>query len=178
MADNTSELTALTADIVSAYVTNNEVVANELGSLISNVHAALGSAGVPEEPPPPDHKVDKAAIRKSLSDDHLTSFIDGRKYKSLKRHLGVAGLTPDDYRAKFGLPKDYPMVAPAYSAQRSSLAKSLGLGRKAAAPEPVPAADPDHPFPTAKGKVPAKAKGKPGLKGKAKAIDPSEEPKG
>ena len=104
----------------------------------------------------------------TLSDDHLTSFIDGKRYKSLKRHLGVAGLTPDDYRAKFGLPKDYPMVAPAYSAQRSSLAKSLGLGlglgrKAAAAPEPTPAPEPEPPK--------AKRKGR----GKAKPIDPAEE---
>ncbi len=163
MADDTHELTALTADIVSAYVANNEVKAADLGSLISSVHTALGSAGEPSKPVEVDHKVDKAAIRKSLTDDHLTSFIDGRKYKSLKRHLGVAGLTPDDYRAKFGLPKDYPMVAPAYSAQRSSLAKSLGLGRKAAAaPEPTPAPEPE----------PTKAKGKGGRK--AKPVDPAE----
>ena len=163
MADDSSELTALTADIVSAYVTNNEVAVADLASLIASVYTALGSTGVPEEPSQPDRRVDKAAIRKSMSEDYLTSFEDGRKYKSLKRHLTAAGLTPDEYRAKFGLGKNYPMVAPAYSAHRSSLAKSAGLGRKGrdAASEPAPAVDPDHPFPPAsKGKAPAKAKGK------------------
>ena len=72
----------------------------------------------------------------------MTSFIDGRSYKSLKRHLSTNGLTPDEYRERFGLPKDYPMVAPAYSAQRSELAKSIGLGRKAAATTPAPEAEP------------------------------------
>ncbi len=165
MADDaTSELSALTADIVSAYVSNNEVKASELAGLIASVHSALGSAGVAAEAPAEDHTVDKAAIRKSMADDYLTSFLDGKKYKSLKRHLSTNGLTPDEYRTKFGLPKDYPMVAPAYSAQRSSLAKSLGLGRKAAEPaasKPAPA--------------PVKAKGKPGPKPKTKAINPAEE---
>ena len=103
------------------------------------VHKALGSVGQPAvaaEPEAP--KPDKAAIRKSMSSDFLTSFIDGRKYKSLKRHLSTKGLSPDEYRIRYGLPKDYPMVAPSYSAQRSELARSLGLGRKAAAPTPAP----------------------------------------
>ena len=164
MADDAPELATLTADIVSAYVSNNEVNASELAGLIASVHGALGSAGEPAQVEAPNHTVDKAAIRKSMSEDYLTSFVDGRRYKSLKRHLSVAGLTPEEYRVKYGLPADYPMVAPAYSAQRSSLAKSLGLGRKAAAaPEPAP--EP----------VKAKAKGKPGPKPKAKAIDPAGE---
>ena len=99
----------------------------------------LGSVGQPvaaAEPEAP--KPDKAAIRKSMSPDFLTSFLDGRKYKSLKRHLSTKGMTPDEYRTRYGLPKDYPMVASNYSAQRSELARSLGLGRKAAAPVAAP----------------------------------------
>jgi predicted transcriptional regulator len=95
---------------------------------------------MPVEIEPEAPKPSAAEIRKSRSPEYLTSFIDGRKYKSLKRHLTTNGLTPDEYRSRYGLPKDYPMVAEAYSAQRSALAKTLGLGRKAAAePEPEPA---------------------------------------
>ena len=145
MADDASfDLSTLTADIVSAYVSNNKVEPAKLAEVIAEVHRALGSAGAPVEPVKEDHTKDKAAIKKSVTPDHLISFEDGRKYKSLKRHLKGQGLTPDDYRAKHGLPKDYPMVAPNYSAQRSELAKTLGLGRKAAAaPAPEPEAAPE-----------------------------------
>ncbi len=140
MADEQNiELASLTVDIVSAYVANNTVPTRDLAALIAGVHMALDSAGAPAKEEVPDHTVDKAAIRKSLADDYLTSFIDGRKYKSLKRHLSTRDTTPDEYRAKFGLPKDYPMVAPSYSAQRSQLARTLGLGRKAVSPKPTPA---------------------------------------
>ena len=163
MAEEPSELAALTADIVSAYVSNNTMPASDLPSLIASVHTALGSAGEPSRPVEADHKADKAAIRKSLTPDHLISFIDGKLYKSLKRHLTTNGTTPDEYRAKFGLPKDYPMVAPANSAQRSALAKTLGLGRRAAA---EPAAPPVEAAPEA---APAKQG-----RGKAKAKTPDE----
>ena len=124
-----SETVVLTADIVSAYVSNNSVEASEIAGLIGQVHqaltqAALGPQAEPEAPPTP-----AVSVKKSITPEHLISLEDGRKYKSLKRHLGTRGMTPDDYRAKWGLPKDYPMVAADYSAQRSSLAKSLGLGR-------------------------------------------------
>jgi predicted transcriptional regulator len=124
-----TEAVALTADIVSAYVSNNSVEAGELANLISQVHQALiqaaeGPKAEPEAPPTP-----AVPVKKSITPDYLISLEDGRKYKSLKRHLSTRGLTPDEYRAKWGLPKDYPMVAASYSAQRSSLAKSLGLGR-------------------------------------------------
>ena len=145
MADDASfDLSSLTADIVSAYVSNNKVDATQLASVIAEVHKALGSAGQPTvaaEPETP--KPSSAEIRKSRTPEFLTSFIDGRKYKSLKRHLSTNGMTPDEYRTKFGLSKDYPMVAESYSAQRSALAKTLGLGRKAApAPEPEAAPAP------------------------------------
>ena len=123
------EAVALTADIVSAYVSNNNVEAAEIASLISQVHQALSQAahGLPPEPEAPP--VPAVPVKKSVTADYLISLEDGRKYKSLKRHLSTRGMTPDDYRARWGLPKDYPMVAASYSAQRSSLAKSLGLGR-------------------------------------------------
>ena len=123
------EAVALTADIVSAYVSNNSVGAGELATLISQVHEALLRAadGPKEEPAPPPTPA--VPVKKSITPDYLISLEDGRKYKSLKRHLSTRGMTPDDYRNKWGLPKDYPMVAASYSAQRSNLAKTLGLGR-------------------------------------------------
>ena len=144
MADDASfDLSTLTADIVSAYVSNNKVQTSELAAVISQVHQALGSVGQPAAPVQPESpKPSAAEIRKSRTPEFLTSFVDGRKYKSLKRHLTTNGMTPDEYRTRFGLPKDYPMVAESYSAQRSALAKTLGLGRKAAAPVPEPAPAP------------------------------------
>jgi predicted transcriptional regulator len=134
-------LIELTTEIVGAYVLANSVAASDLPSLIHGVHQALSGAGQPEAPPEEvEVKATPAQIRKSLSPDTLISFEDGKPYKSLKRHLSTRGITPDEYRAKWGLPKDYPMVAPNYSAQRSALAKTLGLGRKAA-PAPAPVAE-------------------------------------
>ena len=132
MNENT-EAVALTADIVSAYVSNNSVEAGELATLINQVHQALSQAtdGKPAEPEPPPTPA--VPVKKSITPEYLISLEDGRKYKSLKRHLSTRGMSPDDYRTKWGLAKDYPMVAASYSAQRSSLAKSLGLGRARAA---------------------------------------------
>jgi predicted transcriptional regulator len=126
----------LSADIVAAYVSNNSVPVAELPALLSGVYSALsglGQGGAQEastvEKPTP------AQIRKSVRDDALISFIDGKPYKTLKRHLSKSGMTIEQYRERFGLPRDYPSTAASYSAQRSALAKSLGLGqqRKAAA---------------------------------------------
>ncbi len=130
------EFVSLTADIVSAYVANNNVSATELPALIQATFTALSKAGAPQapEPSPPTPAV---PIRKSVTHEHLISLEDGKPYKSLKRHLTTLGLTPEDYRAKWSLPKDYPMVAAAYSEQRSNLAKSLGLGRKAGSGAPA-----------------------------------------
>jgi predicted transcriptional regulator len=135
----TTEAVALTADIVSAYVSNNSIESGELANLISQVHKALTSAaeGPKAEPEPPPTPA--VPVKKSITPDYLISLEDGRKYKSLKRHLSTRGMTPEDYRTKWGLPKDYPMVAASYSAQRSSLAKSLGLGRARAGGEDTPA---------------------------------------
>ncbi|MEI9425737.1 MucR family transcriptional regulator [Mesorhizobium sp. Cs1299R1N1] len=130
--NNTDALIELTAEVVSAYVSNNPVPVGELPALIGQVHIALkgtigGPVAVPEELTP------AVPIRKSVTPDYIISLEDGKKFKSLKRHLSTHyGLTPDEYRAKWGLPADYPMVAPNYAAARSALAKTMGLGRKPA----------------------------------------------
>jgi predicted transcriptional regulator len=122
----------LTADIVSSYVANNSVPVSELAALIRNVHQALTQLGRPVEL---DNKQQEPAIsvRKSVTSDYIICLEDGKKFKSLKRHLHTRyNMTPAEYRAKWGLPSDYPMVAPNYSAARSNLANAMGLGRKAA----------------------------------------------
>src|SRR4051794_17989435 len=124
--------TELTADIVSAFVAKNTVQAAELPSLISTVHGALSGLGKPKEPVAETHEP-PMPWKKAIRPDYIISFEDGRQYKSMKRHLTSRGITPDQYRAKWGLPRDFPMIAPSYSAARSELAKSLGLGQKAAA---------------------------------------------
>jgi predicted transcriptional regulator len=130
--DTSPELSLLTATIVAAYVSNNKLNPADLTDLIGSTYQALSTAQAPVPDEPETPKPDKAAVRKSVQSDYLTSFIDGRRYKSLKRHLSTHGMTPAQYRETYGLPGDYPMVASSYSAQRSALAKSLGLGRKAA----------------------------------------------
>jgi predicted transcriptional regulator len=125
------ELVQLTADIVSAYVSNNKVGFDELGKLIEEVHSALQRAPNGQAEPEPEPREPAVSIRRSITPDYIISLEDGRKFKSLKRHLkNTYGLTPDEYRAKWGLPRDYPMVAPNYAKARSELAKSMGLGRK------------------------------------------------
>src|SRR3954447_1347166 len=128
--ETSAALIELTSDIVSAYVANNVVQPGALPDLIASVYSSLAGLGQPAAPPVEDHKVTAAQIRKSITPDHLISFIDGRPYKALKRHVTKHGLTPAEYRQKYGLPHDYPMVASSYAASRSELAKSFGLGRK------------------------------------------------
>lgn len=122
------------ADIVCAYVSNNHVAPADLPALIANVHAALGalSAGGAAQrvSDVPVEKVTAAQVRKSVTPDALISFIDGKPYKTLKRHLTKFGFSPATYRERYGLPADYPMVAPSYSETRSSLARTLGLGQR------------------------------------------------
>ncbi|UCI05145.1 MucR family transcriptional regulator [Mesorhizobium sp. B1-1-8] len=130
-----SELLELTADIVAAYVQKNAVPATSLPDLIASVSTALSGLIEPVAPPPPT-LTPAVNPKKSVFPDYIVSLEDGRKFKSMKRHLGLLGMTPDEYRMKWGLAKDYPMVAPSYAAQRSALAKSIGLGRKAAAKTP------------------------------------------
>jgi predicted transcriptional regulator len=129
-ANASSNYIDLAADIVSAYVTKNSVPVTELPALIGNVHRALAevAAGKPEPVQPPTPVV---SIRKSITPDYILCLEDGKKFKSLKRHLRTAyDMTPDQYRQKWGLPPDYPMVAPNYAAARSQLAKSMGLGQQ------------------------------------------------
>jgi predicted transcriptional regulator len=131
------EYTELTADIVSAFVTNNAVAIGDLPKVIETVHAALISLGNAKAEPRAEKPVPPVSIKKSITPDYLISLEDGRQYKSLKRHLSGRGLTPEQYRTKWGLPADYPMVAPSYAKQRSELAKALGLGRPRSKPAPV-----------------------------------------
>lgn len=131
--DLTADLIGLTADIVSAYVSKNPLPVTGLPELIASIHSSLTGIGQPAavEPPKQEPAVNP---KRSVTPDFIICLEDGKKFKSLKRHLGVHyGLTPEQYREKWGLPRDYPMVAPNYAAQRSALAKSSGLGRKAAA---------------------------------------------
>ncbi len=120
----------MTADIVSAFVGNNSVPASELPSLIQSVYAALNSISSGEETKVEAPKEPAVSVKKSISSDFIVCLEDGRKFKSLKRHLRTKyGMSPEDYRAKWNLPKDYPMVAPNYAKARSDLAKQMGLGQ-------------------------------------------------
>jgi predicted transcriptional regulator len=129
--------TELTVEIVSAYVSNNLVPPADLPALIARVHHAVSglatTAGA--DATAPGTEVEKptfAQIRKSVRPDGIVSFIDGKTYKTLKRHLTSHGLDPRSYRDRYGLPADYPLVAPSYAEQRSALAKAIGLGRPGA----------------------------------------------
>jgi len=130
---NTPNYIELAAEIVSAFVANNSVPANELPALIGNVYDALNKIAGGAAPKVEEAKQAPAvSVKKSVQPDYIVCLEDGKKFKSLKRHLRtVYDLTPDQYRAKWGLPADYPMVAPNYSETRSRLAKDNGLGRKA-----------------------------------------------
>jgi predicted transcriptional regulator len=123
-------LITLTSDIVAAHVTNNTVAVSDLPVLIQNVYSAL--AGLSATPAAPEVKLEPAvSIRSSIKPDYIVCLEDGKKLKMLKRHLMTHyQMTPDDYRAKWGLPLDYPMVAPNYAEQRRTLAKKIGLGTK------------------------------------------------
>ena len=135
-----SDLVALTADIASAYVANNAVHSGELAKVIETIHTSLKSLGEPKAAPAPARREPPISIKKSVTPDAIISMEDGKPYKSLKRHLRGQGLSPQEYKEKWGLPHDYPMVASSYAAKRSELAKSIGLGRKKkVAPEPAPA---------------------------------------
>ncbi|MBE7220655.1 MAG: MucR family transcriptional regulator [Caulobacteraceae bacterium] len=128
-----SRLIELATDIVAAYVAHNAVPAGEVPVLLRTVHAsldALRSGPAPE--PVSEVRQPAVPVRKSVTDDYIVCLEDGRKFKSLKRHLQSAfGMSPEQYRAKWNLPRDYPMVAPAYANKRSELARRIGLGRKA-----------------------------------------------
>lgn len=116
--------------IVVAYVANNSVPAAGLPDLINSVHAALSSLGPQAAAPEMPAQTPAVSVKKSVTPGYLISLEDGRQYKTLKRHLSGRGMTPDQYRQKWNLPHDYPMVAPDYAVRRSELAKAAGLGRK------------------------------------------------
>jgi predicted transcriptional regulator len=123
-------LITLTADIVSAHVSNNSVAVNDLPTLIQNIHSALSALGEPVEVPQPKQEP-AVSIRASIKPDFIVCLEDGKKLKMLKRHLMTHyNMTPEEYRQKWGLAADYPMVAPNYAEQRRTLAKKIGLGTK------------------------------------------------
>ena len=132
---NDTLMLELATGIVSAYVAHNRMPAAELPALLRTVHGSLdrlNSAPVPEPVAEPQQPA--VSVKKSVTDDYVICLEDGRKFKSLKRHLASSyGMTPEQYRAKWNLPKDYPMVAPSYASKRSELARRIGLGRKAEA---------------------------------------------
>lgn len=126
-----SELIELTADIVAAYVGSNTLSAREVPGLIVEVQQALAQAVATRPEPLAEELTPAVPIRKSVTPDYIVCLEDGKRFKSLKRHLtSHYDMTPDEYRAKWGLPRDYPMVAPNYAAARSALARKMGLGQK------------------------------------------------
>ncbi len=128
--DDKTEIIEMTAEIVAAYVENNNISTSDLPALIQSVHRALTSVAAGAEAVEPAPKEPAVPVRRSITQDYLICLEDGRKFKSLKRHLRTKyNMSPEDYRAKWGLPKDYPMVAPSYAKARSDLAKQMGLGQ-------------------------------------------------
>lgn len=133
-----SELTSLTVDVVSAFVSNNRIDGKEVPDLITKTYAALAALDAPPAAAPDIPAFTPAvSVRKSLrSRDHIISMIDGKPYRTLKRHLTARGLTPETYRERYNLPAGYPMVAPGYSDHRREVAKRLGLGRRPQSTKP------------------------------------------
>lgn len=131
MEDQKSNVIELTAEIVANYVSRNSVSVADLPGLIRTTYAALAGVGSPAPVPEAEAvtKANSAQIRKSITPDALISFEDGKPYRTLKRHLTSQGLTVAEYKAKWGLPNDYPTTAPSYSEARSAMAKALGLGQ-------------------------------------------------
>ncbi|HEY4250833.1 MAG TPA: MucR family transcriptional regulator [Roseomonas sp.] len=133
MSDSTgnADLLGLTAEIVAAHVSNNSVALPDLPALIQDVYRTLSNVGMPPAPPAAEKPQPAVPIKKSITPEYLICLEDGKKLKMLKRHLKTAyNLTPEQYRERWGLPHDYPMVAPLYAAKRSELAKNIGLGTK------------------------------------------------
>jgi predicted transcriptional regulator len=128
---NKTDLVELTAEIISAYVSNNSVVPTDLPGIINDVHEALSKAARQIGPTEREELRPAIAVNKSVTPDFIVCLEDGKKFKSLKRHLRTHyNLSPEEYREKWGLPHDYPMVAPNYAAARSQLAKQMGLGTR------------------------------------------------
>jgi len=133
MAENSGEsgYIQLTANIVSAYVSNNTVASAEIPNLITQVYSALMRISSGQTAPPAEPLKPAVAVKRSVTPEYIVCLEDGKKFKSLKRHLRTQyGITPEQYREKWGLPPDYPMVAPNYAAARSQLAKQMGLGQQ------------------------------------------------
>ncbi len=131
MSEVDDALIGMVADIVSAYVANNSVPVSELPGLIVSTHAAMSSLGAAPAPALEEKAVPAVPVKKSITPDFLICLEDGKKFKSLKRHLRTSyDMSPEQYRAKWNLPADYPMVAPAYAEARSNLAKKMGLGQQ------------------------------------------------
>ncbi len=152
------DLTSLTADIVSAYVAHNAMSGEKLPDFIGSIYGALSRASMQGAEPPKVELKPAIPVKKSVTPDYIICLEDGKKFKSLKRHLrSQYDMSPEDYREKWGLPHDYPMVAPAYAATRSDLAKNMGLGRRSTA---VAAAEPEVPASSAPGEKPGKSAGK------------------
>ncbi len=162
-------LVEMTIEVVASYVAHNNLRPDDVPAFIAQTHAAI-AALTTSEPEEPEVAADAApahepavTVRKSLaSRDHIISLIDGKPYKTLKRHLSRHGLTPAEYRQRYGLKSDYPMTAPAYSEHRREVAKTLGLGRKPKAAEPAPAPEPEQeaapePVKAKRGRKPAAA---------------------
>ena len=131
MSETNSNLVELAADVVAAYVANNNVSTGDLLALIASVFASLSKLSGEPEAPAAEPQVPAVPIRKSVTPEAIICLEDGKSFRSMKRHLSNSyGMTPAEYRTKWGLPADYPMVAPAYAEARSALAKSMGLGQQ------------------------------------------------
>jgi predicted transcriptional regulator len=138
-----SKLLELTSEIVTAFVSNNTIAAGDVPGLISNVFRSLNGLDAAAAEKPAEALTPAVPIKRSIATDYLVCLEDGKRQRTLKRHLASRhNMTPDEYRRRWGLPANYPMVAPAYAAKRSELAKSLGLGRKPALAAPSRAAEP------------------------------------
>ena len=128
---DSNDLLRMSVDIVSAYVSNNSIAATQVPEVINTVYGALNSINGQTVAESAESQKPAVSIRRSVNPDHIVCLEDGKKLKMLKRHLRAAyGMSPDEYRTKWGLPADYPMVAPNYAQQRSAFAKQIGLGRK------------------------------------------------
>ncbi|QUD88983.1 MucR family transcriptional regulator [Phenylobacterium montanum] len=128
--DEAADVLRLSAEIVSAYVAQNNVPASSIGTLIHSVHDALTGLGAPPKEPEPEKRKPAVPISRSVQSDYIVCLEDGKRLKMLKRYLRSRyDLSPEEYRRKWGLPPDYPMVAPVYAARRSDFAKQIGLGK-------------------------------------------------
>jgi predicted transcriptional regulator len=131
MKSDNNELVEFTTTIVSAYVSNNTVIAGDLPSIINDVHDALARASLHASQPPSEELKPAVPVKRSVTPEYIVCLEDGKKFKSLKRHLRTHyNMSPEEYREKWSLPPDYPMVAPNYAAARSELAKKMGLGQR------------------------------------------------